>query len=64
MFEEMLDAARSGELASAFIVYRRCDESYDACYHTEDLGDLLVQVRTEVIHAQIDAAASADPRLN
>lgn len=63
MLEEMLDAARSGELAAAFIVYRRADESYDACYHTDDLDDLLVQVRTEVIRTQVDVAA-ANPRLN
>lgn len=52
MLEELLDAARSGELTAAFIVYQRDDESYDACYETEDLGDLLLQVRTEVIRAQ------------
>lgn len=63
MLEEMLDAARSGELTAAFIVYQRYDESYDACYHTEDLGDMLLQVRTEVIRTQIDVAA-ADQRLN
>lgn len=63
MLDDLRDAARSGELTAAFIVYRRDDESYDACYHTDDLGDLLVQVRTEVIHAQVDAAA-ADQRLN
>lgn len=63
MFEELLDAARGGDLTAAFIVYQRDDESYDACYQTEDLGDLLLQVRTEVIRAQIDTAA-ADQRLN
>lgn len=52
MLEELLDAARSGELTAAFIVYQRDDDSYDACYQTEDLGDLLLQVRTEVIRAQ------------
>lgn len=64
MLDELLADARSGELTAAFIVYQRDDESYDACYHTEDLGDLLLQVRTEVIRAQVDAAAPADPRLN
>lgn len=65
MFEEMLDAARSGELTAAFIVYQRDDESYDACYQTEDLGDLLLQVRTEVIRAQTmndDVEQSAETR--
>lgn len=63
MFEDLLDAARSGELTAAFVVYQRDDESYDACYQTEDLDDLLLQVRTEVIRAQVDIAA-ADQCLN
>jgi hypothetical protein len=66
ILEEMLDAARSGELAAAFIVYQRADGTHDACYETDDLGDLLLQVRTEVIRAQlpVEIAEQAADRLN
>lgn len=53
----LLDAlaadARSGEITDVFIVIRACDGSYDSCFKTDDLGDLLLQVRTEVIRAQL-----------
>lgn len=61
--EVMLDDARSGEIVGLFVVTRSANGEYSCCYHTDDLEDLLVQVRTEVIHAQVDAAA-ADQRLN
>lgn len=61
--EVMLDDARSGEIVGLFVVTRSADGEYSCCYHTDDLEDLLVQVRTEVIRTQIDVAA-ADQRLN
>lgn len=61
--EVMLEDARAGEIVGLFAVTRSANGEYSCCYHTDDLEDLLVQVRTEVIHAQVDVAA-ADPRLN
>lgn len=61
--EVMLDDARSGEIVGLFVVTRSADGEYSCCYQTEDLDDLLLQVRTEVIRAQVDIAA-ADQRLN
>jgi hypothetical protein len=36
-----------------FAVCRASDGSYDSCYETDDIADMLVQVRTEVIRAQL-----------
>lgn len=61
--EVMLEDARDGEIVGLFVVTRSANGDYSCCYHTDDLEDLLVQVRTEVIRTQVDAAA-ADPSLN
>ena len=52
LLDTLTEAARTGELTDVFIVTRACDDSYDSCYETDDLGDLLLHVRTEVIRAQ------------
>jgi len=56
LLESMLETARSGELRELFGVVRYDNGEFDAGYITSDLGDLLLQVRTEVIRAQIDTA--------
>lgn len=56
LLESMLESARAGEMQELFGVTRDSNGEYDAGYITSDLGDLLLQVRTEVILAQIDAA--------
>lgn len=61
--EVMLDDARSGEIVGLFVVTRCANGEYSCCYHTDDLEDMLVRVRTEVIRTQVDIAA-ADQRLN
>lgn len=54
MLESLLDAARSGEIDGMFaVLHAPADDSYDSCYSTDDMGDMLVQVRTEVIRAQL-----------
>jgi hypothetical protein len=55
LLEAMLDSARAGDLREFFAVVRYDNGEFDAGYITSDLGDLLLQVRTEVIKAQIDA---------
>lgn len=62
--EVMLDEARAGNLVGLFAVALESSGDYSCCYHADDFEDLLVQVRTEVIRAQLDAADAADPRLN
>lgn len=52
MLDSLADDARSGEIVGLFVVTRSANGDYSCCYHTDDLEDLLVQVRTEVIHAQ------------
>lgn len=52
LLESLLDAARSGELQEVFAVFKCCDDSFDSCFDTDDLGDMLLQVRTEIIRAQ------------
>lgn len=52
LLASLLDAARSGELQEAFVVFRADDGSYDSAFDVEDLDDMLLQVRTEVIKAQ------------
>lgn len=59
--EVMLEDARAGEIVGLFVVTRDSNGEYSCCYHTDDLEDLLLQVRTEVIRAQTmnDAAERA-----
>lgn len=52
MLESLAEDARSGELTDVFVVFAACDGSHGHLHHTTDLGDLLLQVRTEVIRAQ------------
>ena len=49
---ELHEAAKAGDITDIFIVLRDHDGEHDSCYQTNDLGDMLLQVRTEVIRAQ------------
>lgn len=53
MLDELGEMARAGWLTDAFVVYRTRDGEYGADWLVGDLGDMLLQVRTEVILAQI-----------
>lgn len=50
----MLTLARAGEIDRLFVVFRDGDGDYTHDYATDDLDDLILQVRTEVIVAQIE----------
>jgi len=53
----MLTLARAGEIDRLFVVFRDGDGDYTHDYSTDDLDDLddlILQVRTEVIVAQIE----------
>lgn len=62
MLKELHAAARDGDITDLFVVLRDGDGEYQSCFQTDDLGDLLLQVRTEVIRAQVpvDAVEAAD----
>lgn len=53
LFDSLAADARTGDITGAFIVIRACDGSYDSCFKTDDFDDLILQVRTEVIRAQL-----------
>lgn len=56
LLEQMLTAAKAGELTGLWAVY--CGPNgYDRAYLTPDLDDMLVQVRTEIINTQTDINA-------
>lgn len=57
ILEQMLAAARQGDLNAIWAVYRIGDDLYDSTYQTDDLDDMLVQVRTEVINTQTALSA-------
>jgi hypothetical protein len=50
----MLAEAKAGNLDRLFVVFRDGDGDYTHDYSTDDLDDLILQVRTEVIVAQIE----------
>lgn len=52
LLEVLLEAAREGELQDLFAVFLCADGSYDSVFDTNDLDDMLLQVRTEVIRAR------------
>lgn len=58
MLEQMLTAAKAGELTGLWAVYRG-PEGYGCAYLTPDLDDMLVQVRTEIINTQTELSAVA-----
>lgn len=53
MLESLLDDARNGDITDFFIVIRDDRGLYDSLFCANDLDDLILQVRTEVILAQI-----------
>lgn len=62
LLEDLLTAAKAGELRAIWAVYRG-PAGYDSAYLTPDLDDMLVQVRTEIINTQtainaVEAAAA------
>lgn len=50
----LLDDAKAGNLNRIFVVFRDGDGDYSHDYATDDLDDLILQVRTEIIVAQIE----------
>lgn len=56
LLEQMLTAARAGELRALWAVYQG-PEGYDCSYLTPDLEDMVVQVRTELINTQTALSA-------
>lgn len=51
----LLDDAKAGNLNRIFVVFRDGDGDYTHDYATDDLDDLILQVRTEIIVAQIES---------
>ncbi|QQP96533.1 hypothetical protein [Lysobacter enzymogenes] len=65
ILETMLAAAKAGHVSALWVVYRMGEEDYDSAYETNDLDDMLVQVRTEIINTQSALGAlHAAPRPN
>ena len=58
MLEQMLTAAKAGEMDGLWAVYHG-KQGYGLAYLTPDLDDMLVQVRTEIINTQTDINAVA-----
>jgi len=56
LIEQMLTAAKAGELTGLWAVYEG-PAGYDCAYLTPDLDDMLVQVRTEIINTQTELSA-------
>lgn len=54
--ESLIECVRNGSVTELFAVYKFADGDYESMYDTDDLDDMCVQVRTELIRAQMDAA--------
>lgn len=55
LLRELLAEADAGRLDRLFVVFRDGDGDYAHDYATDDLDDLILQVRTEVIVAQSES---------
>lgn len=56
MLADLLADAEAGEITDAFIVLRFADGEYDCMVQSDDVDDMMVQVRTEVIVTMVDFA--------
>lgn len=54
LLESLLDMARDGTVTQLFAVYGDQEYQFNHTLSSHDPGDLLLQVRTEVIRAQVD----------
>ena len=54
LLRDLLAEADAGRLDRIFVVFRDGEGDYTHDYATDDLDDLILQVRTEVIVAQIE----------
>jgi hypothetical protein len=58
---ELLRAARAGEIADAFVLYRFPSNEYDHIYTNDDVDDMLFQLSTERIRIGLDALKNETP---
>lgn len=54
LLESLLGQAREGNLDAAFVVFRAHGGDYDYIAETNDIDDMILEVRTSVIRAQMD----------
>lgn len=50
--QELVQEVKRDEVTDVFIVMRYSDGEYDSTFYTDDLPDMLLQVRTEIYKAQ------------
>lgn len=56
LLRELLAEAQAGRLDRLFVVFRDGEGFHSHDYSTDDFDDLILQVRTEVIIAQLESA--------
>ena len=54
-FVSLAEDAADGKITDYFVLIRDPDGEYDSLFFADDLGDMILQLRTEVIRAQAES---------